>query len=256
LVTSTTSVESRRPTVTEARAPGACLTTLVSASCTIRYAERSTATGRSGATSVAASTSSPAARADSSSCAMSRSRAGANRSTSDPSARSSRIIACISVSDWTLFSRTDRNTRRTAAGSPSTMDSTAADWMAMADRCPAITSCRSRAIRDRSACTAAVRSSSLIFASWSARARSAAAASRCWRTFTPHQTGMTGMLHSCRIRVTTPRRSCVDITETTTSTSTTAPVLHTTIRCVRRDPYSVAANSRSVNTMTVASETP
>jgi hypothetical protein len=51
-----------------------------------------------------------------------------------------------------------------------------------------------------------------------------------------HHTGISGMPHTCSIVTTTSFKSCADMIDTTTSTSTTAPLPHTTTRLVRRDP--------------------
>ncbi len=65
------------------------------------------------------------------------------------------------------------------------------EWMAMAERWLATTSCSSRAIRARSAPTACLRSSSASSAVCSARNRSAAALSRWLRIISPEVVGTT-----------------------------------------------------------------
>jgi hypothetical protein len=54
----------------------------------------------------------------------------------------------------------------------------------------------------------------------------------------------------------TPSPAATRRIDSTSRVSTTAPDAHTTTWLVRREPKTVAANSRSVSTMTVARDTP
>jgi hypothetical protein len=97
--------------------------------------------------------------------------------------RSSPISRRISASPSTLFSRITVSACLLVA--PSSSDSAAVEWIAIAERCPATRSCSSRAIRARSAAIAWVRSISASSAVCSARSRAAFAASRWLRTMAP-----------------------------------------------------------------------
>ncbi len=195
------------------------------------------------------STRSPPARAESTSRPSSLSRAEAGSSGTSSSARSTSIMVRISASDWMLFSRTDLSTVRTVSGSRAAIDSTASDWMAIADRCPAITSCRSRAIRVRSAVTAARRSSCEIRSTCSVL-------SRCCRRLMAHHTGMTSTEKICSPDPTALRQSCTVSaipTAIPTAVITTRPMISW---LVRLDPRSVATCSRSISTMITGALSP
>ncbi|MFD0480253.1 hypothetical protein ACFQ0B_78120 [Nonomuraea thailandensis] len=113
--------------------------------------------------------------------------------------------------------------------------------MAIADRCPAITSCRSRAILARSAAIAARWPSSLILASCMALRRSAPAISLCCRMFVAHHKGMTRKGNTASPVTRAVRRSGVNIIMTTTDAIVMAAVIGTMSWLSRRGPYRVAA---------------
>ncbi|MEO6088429.1 MAG: hypothetical protein ABIQ18_35485 [Umezawaea sp.] len=156
---SVTSIRSSPPstsTTSTQRAGAACRITFVSASCTIRYADRSIPSGRPATPLIRASTSTPATRARSTSS-----------STSDNPGVGRRSTASSTVPDRSAPSRCriSASAARLAVSitwraSPASCGRTASTWLAtpaltaITPMLWATTSCSSRAIRSRSSATA------------------------------------------------------------------------------------------------------
>ena len=155
----------RRPstaTVTTALAGRACLTTLLSASCTIRYAEACTTTGTRARVALAVQLRragrASCSRATSSSRSSSR---GCGRSSAGcPGARMSPIVSRVSLNAREASSSISRSASAVRAGSRSTSRRPARACRAMPASAWPTTSCRSRAIRTRSWATASRASTS------------------------------------------------------------------------------------------------
>ena len=181
--TSTNPPSTRTQTVTEAGP--ACLSTLVSASCTIRYAERSTPAGRD-ATSPAtcSSTGSPAARTESTRSPSPR-RLGCGVTApwpalvSRPSSRRISAMPCrpaVSIEVSACWARSGRASSERCA---------ACDWMTIIPMLCATRSCSSRAMRARSSATARAACSAPSRSAVSARSSSCAVSCRRCRIQRP-----------------------------------------------------------------------
>src|SRR6185437_554775 len=143
----------RYATCTCTRAPGACRIALLSASCTIRYADRSTPSGRStGFPLQVTATDTPPLRAESSRVSSSaspgcgvvpatpvRSTPSTRRSSPRPASALARISPKLSTS---------------SGGGSAVLYGAASAWIAITDMWCATTSCSSRAIRCRSSSSA------------------------------------------------------------------------------------------------------
>ncbi|CAI4156567.1 hypothetical protein CCOS2040_06330 [Streptomyces albidoflavus] len=174
--------------LTSARAPGpACLWTLVSASCTTRYAARSTAAGsgspRSGQ---AISTGRPALRNRSArSSRRARPGAGSVGASGSPLWRSRPTVARSSSSAERLASRTWASASLAWSGLRSMTWAATPAWTLTRAMWWATTSCRSRAIRSRSSATRRRASSSRVRSARSARSWMAVMYARLLRTASP-----------------------------------------------------------------------
>ncbi len=166
-------------TRTRVRAPGACRTTLASASCTIRYADRSTAGGTSpNSLESERSTGSPARTVASTSC-WSRSSPGCGaRSPSVPSLLSTDSSRRISPSDSRAAAAIAVNSSSAAFGSPLIRYGAESACTVITDMWWATTSCSSRAIRVRSSSSVRCARSASLIVSCSASRRCATPRSR------------------------------------------------------------------------------
>ncbi len=179
LTTSTCRWPADARTETWVRAPGACRTTLASASCTIRYADRSTADGTSPRSAASdSSTGSPARTVASTSC-WSRSRPGCGaRSPSVPSLRSTDSSRRISPSDSRAAAAMEANSSRAGSERPEIRYGAESACTVITDMWCATTSCSSRAIRVRSSSSVRCARSASLIVSCSASRRVASPRSR------------------------------------------------------------------------------
>lgn len=138
-------------TETRVVAPGACRTMLARASCTIRYADRSTACGTSPRSAASDSSAGTPARTVASTSCWTRSSPGCGaRSPSLPSLRSTESSRRISASDSRALAAMEVNSSRAASGRSGMRYGAESACTVITDMWWATTSCSSRAILARS----------------------------------------------------------------------------------------------------------